>query len=80
MHPFDEWFNVTYPHPQPAGTRETALIAWNAAIHAAREFIRTRMLKLVDGDELVEECRYERAAELRDCALDLAQVSRVNDK
>jgi hypothetical protein len=60
MHPFDDWLAQVYPPPQPAGTRETALIARNAAIHAACE-----ALSLSKG-QFVMDRRYEQAAVTRD--------------
>jgi len=71
MHPFDEWFDMTYPPPQPPGTRETALITWNAAIRAAQEAIRG------SRDRLVELKQYEHAALANDVGEEVRGLARV---
>lgn len=57
---FDEWFARVYPAPQPPGVKETAMIAWNAGVHAAAAY--------VDGvmQRMVHESRFELAALARD--------------
>ena len=75
MHPFDEWFSRTHPAPQPQGTRETAIIAWNAALHAARNSASNAK------DRLVEQQQYEYAVIIRDFAeKDLRDLSRPYER
>ena len=69
-HPFDEWFALVYPEPQPAGTRETALVAWNAAVHAACD--RVSMAK----ERTLAERKYEQVVVFRDLLRDLACLTR----
>jgi hypothetical protein len=73
MHPFDEWFSRTYPGAQPPGTRETALMAWNAAVHTAQDRLS------LGKDKLVKEAKYECAAVVRDLREDLKQIVRKNE-
>ncbi len=70
MHAFDEWFDRVYPGAQPPGTRETALIAWNAGVHASQAVITETMQKLIS------QARYEFAAIARDLREELATVIR----
>ena len=60
MHPFDEWFQRVYPAPQPAGVHESALIAWNAAVHEVDDVLQAVVDRLVHGEQ------YERALGVRD--------------
>jgi hypothetical protein len=71
IHPFDEWFAVNYPDPQPPGTRETALMAWNAAVHAAGDHLS--LLK----DEYTSASKYEQVAAVRDSIRALSSVVRT---
>ena len=70
-HVFDEWFARTYPQPQPPGTRETALIAWNAAVHEACDLLS------IAKDYFVQACKYESAVVVRDPIPKLARLGRT---
>ena len=72
-HPFDEWVGRTYPGPQPAGTRETALTAWNAAVHKACDRLS------VAKDQFVYDRQYESAVVVRDLIPTVSQLSRIVD-
>ena len=73
MNHFDEWFDLTYPSPQPPGTRQSALIAWNAAVRAAHESVRGVITRLV------EQKQYEHAALARDIAEEVRELTRIAD-
>ena len=73
VHPFDEWFSRVYQQPQPPGVRETAIIAWNAGVHAAAAY--ADQLK----ERLLDKRAYELAALARDIRDDLkTNVTRRN--
>ena len=73
MHPFDEWFAHAYPDPQPPGTRDTTLIAWNAAVHAACESI------WLAKDGFAFERRYDEIAAARNLREEVRQLARRLD-
>jgi hypothetical protein len=73
MHPFDEWFDLVYPAPQPVGTRQSSLVAWNAAIHAACESLS------VAKDQFVLDRHYEQAATARDLIEQVRTLTRRHD-
>jgi hypothetical protein len=73
MHSFDEWFSRIYPEPQPSGTKDTALMGWNAAVHAAQD-----VLKKATG-RFIDEQKYELAAIARDLREELHIIIRKRD-
>jgi len=70
MHQFDEWFSRVYPEHPTGEKRDTALLGWNAAVHAAQDVLDQTK------DRLVGECKYEMAALVRDLREELAAIVR----
>jgi hypothetical protein len=73
MHPFDEWYLRTHPQPQPQGTKEGAVIAWNAAVNAVID------VATAAKNQLVQDRKYESAALVFDLRQEMRGVARRYD-
>jgi hypothetical protein len=73
MHPFDEWYLRTYREPQPQGTKEGAVIAWNAAVNAVID------VATAAKNQLVQDRKYESAALVFDLRQEMRGVARRYD-